>query len=79
MILDCGGRIEGISGTLSPPTVGGNYTNNTWCKWTYDNPNLVNSTLVLKTQNYFIEDPVQDYCHYDWVQVTGNNLKASSA
>ena len=57
-VIDCGGQIQGTIGVLSAPLVASNYTNNTWCKWNYVNPNTVNSTLVLNTPNYYIEDPV---------------------
>ena len=65
--------MQGSSGVLSPPLVASNYTNNTWCRWTYVNPDMANSTLVLNTPNYFIEDPLREYCRYDWLQITGKN------
>ena len=70
---DCGGRVEGTSGVLSPPTVDDNYTNNTLCKWTYVNPNPINSTVVLSMPSYFLQDTDRSYCWADWIQVIGKN------
>ena len=73
---DCGGRLSGRSGLVSTPVselVAGNYTNHTWCRWTFVNTDTANSTLVLTTPEYYLERPYNDlYCRYDWLQVTSN-------
>ena len=66
---DCGGHLTN-SGVISPPVSNGNYTNHTWCKWTYDNTGA--GTLVFNAPNYYIEDAYNDYCRFDWFQVSGS-------
>ena len=68
---DCGGRL-GESGVLRPPVVGGNYTDNTWCSWTFLNPSPVNSTLVLSAPSYAMEAASSGSCRYDWLEVGDN-------
>ena len=70
----CGGQLSDISGVVSPPVTspGGNYTDHTWCQWTYVLQSPANSTLVLSTPEYHMEAAYNDlYCRYDWVQVRG--------
>ena len=67
---ECGGSLS-QTGVISPPLVGGNYTNDTLCTWSYVNPHPTNSTLVLSAPGYSLEAPYNTYCRYDWLQVRG--------
>ena len=86
-ILLCVGELTDISGVFGPPIrqieanqpgnqlglmgQSGNYTNNTWCEWTYVNTSPGPSTLVLNTPEYYMEAPYRNrYCRYDWFQVS---------
>ena len=85
IIQFCVGELTDISGVLSPPIsqIGANpmmgqsrnYTNNTWCEWTYVNTSPGPSTLVLNTPEYYMEAPYRNgYCRYDWFQVSASIL-----
>ncbi|XP_078582053.1 cubilin-like isoform X2 [Branchiostoma floridae x Branchiostoma japonicum] len=69
-LATCGGILSGPpgGGTITSPNYGnGNYSNSQECIWTINNPNPINSSVVLQFTDFELE--THGSCQYDFLEI----------